>query len=354
MLRLAENVSLAPYTTFRIGGPARYFADIVSEAELLEALAFAADQRVPLFALGGGSNLLIPDAGFPGLVLHLKFAGCVEHHGAHVEAPAGMDWDALVYDLCGKGLCGMECLAGIPGLVGASPIQNIGAYGQEVAETIHTVRAYDRETGQFTTLTREDCGFSYRASIFNTSRRNRYFITRVSFVLSPEARPNLTYTDLRTHFAGVPSPTALDVYSAVRQIRRAKGMLLLPDGAEGVEDTRSAGSFFKNPIVPHSAVARIAQALSIPEASVPRYPAANGLVKLPAAWLVEQAGFHKGYTLGEAGISSRHTLALINRGHATFADIARLRDRILATVAARFHLTLEQEPVEPVSRDPAL
>ncbi len=346
-MHLLENVPLAPRTTFRIGGPARWLAEVRTEDDLTEALAFATTRNLPLFALGGGSNLLIPDGGFDGLVLHLDLQGSLERTGNLVDVPAGTDWDFLVRTLCEQNLCGMECLAGIPGLAGASPIQNIGAYGQEAAETIHTVRAYDRHTRQFVTLPREACRFAYRSSLFNTTARNRYFITRVTFALDPAARPNLTYADLRAHFAGNPNPTPLEVYTAVREIRRAKGMILLPDGAEGVDDTRSAGSFFKNPIVPASVVGTIAEALALPEESIPRYPAPGGMVKLPAAWLLERAGFHRAFAMGQAGISSRHTLALINRGNARYADLARLRDHIVATVQARFHLTLEQEPVEP-------
>jgi UDP-N-acetylmuramate dehydrogenase len=347
-MHIAEQVPLAPRTTLRIGGPARLFAEIATESSLLEALEYAATHQLPLFLLGGGSNLLVPDEGFPGLVLHIAIDGPVERRGDLFDVPAGIQWDAFVHHVCNLGISGIECLAGIPGLVGASPIQNIGAYGEEVSQTIHSVRAYDRHAQRFTTLTRDQCGFAYRESLFNTTQRNRYIITRVVFSLDPAATPNLSYADLRTHFARTPTPpTPLDVYHAVRKIRDAKGMLLPGSDSEASSDTRSAGSFFKNPMVPPSALAAIAEALSIPESAIPRYPAPDGQVKLPAAWLLDQAGFHKSYVLGEAGISSRHTLALINRGHATCADIIRLRDLILDTIRTRFHLVLEQEPVEP-------
>ena len=348
MVSITQDVPLAHRTTFGIGGPARFFAEIKSEDDLLEALRFAEFEALPLLILGGGSNLLIPDSGFPGIVLHLALTGPIEHDTNLIEAPAGTDWNQLVQKLCQQGMSGMECLAGIPGLVGASPIQNIGAYGQEVSQTFHAVRAYDREQRRFVTLTKEDCRFAYRQSIFNTTHRKRYIITRVTFALDPRATPNLSYPDLRSCFASAThTPTPLEVYEAVRTIRQAKGMLLLPSGAPGAEDTRSAGSFFKNPIVHPSALSCIATALKIPESSVPRYPASDGQIKLPAAWLLDQVGFHKSYIDGQAGISSRHTLALINRGQATYADIARLRDRIVQTVQSRFNLTLEQEPVEP-------
>jgi UDP-N-acetylmuramate dehydrogenase len=347
-MHIVQQTPLAPRTTLRIGGPARFFAEIATESDLLAALEYAAAHRLPLFVLGGGSNLLVPDEGFPGLVLHLAIDGPIERRGDLFDVPAGVHWDTFVRSVCELGISGIECLAGIPGLVGASPIQNIGAYGEDVSQTIHSVRAYDRHAGCFITLQRDQCGFAYRESLFNTTQRNRYIITRVVFSLDPAARPNLTYADLRSHFAGAATPpTPLDVYHAVRQIRDAKGMLLPDNDFEASPDTRSAGSFFKNPIVPLSALAVIAESLSIPESAIPRYPAPDGQVKLPAAWLLDQAGFHKSYVLGEAGISSRHTLALINRGHATCADIIRLRDRILDTIRTRFHLVLEQEPVEP-------
>ncbi len=349
-LQIQENVSLAPFTTLGIGGPARFFAEIRSEADLLEGVAFAKAHHLALFALGGGSNLLISDNGFPGLVLHLILGNPLSTGPAgprHVTlcAPAGLDWNTLVHHACTHNLSGMECLAGIPGLTGGAPIQNIGAYGQEVAETIESVRALDLHTGTFTELSKEDCRFGYRTSLFNSTGRGRYIVTAVTFRLSREAKPNLTYADLARHFAGR-QPTPLEVYHAVREIRRGKGMLLTP----GDPDSRSAGSFFKNPIIPIRQFEHLARSLGCDFTGIPHWPAASPgtspTIKLAAAWLLEQAGFHKGYTLGEAGISSRHTLALINRGHATYADLAALRDRIRSEIDARFNIALEQEPVE--------
>jgi len=343
MLEIQEQILLAPHTTLQIGGPARLYAEITTESDLLEALALAESRSLPVFILGGGSNLLVPDEGFDGLVLHLAITGPIVANGNLLEVPAGTEWDTLVRTLAEQGRSGMECLAGIPGLVGGAPIQNIGAYGQEAAETIHSVRAYDRHSREFVVLPRPACHFAYRSSLFNTTARNRYIVTSVTFALDPAARPNLTYADLRKHFGPEAQPTPIEVYHAVRHIRAAKGMLLV----EGDPDCRSAGSFFKNPIVSPSALAPIASALNIPEASIPCYPAPEGNLKLPAAWLLDQAGFHKSFTLGEAGISSKHTLALINRGHASYADIACLRTLIVETVATRFGIQLEQEPVEP-------
>lgn len=348
-LQIQENILLAPFTTLGVGGPARFFAEIRSEPELLEAVRFAKSNHLPLFTLGGGSNLLVSDSGFPGLILHLTLPFPVEFthcpHHVDLRAPTGLDWDTLVLHACTLNLSGMECLAGIPGLTGGSPIQNIGAYGQEVSQTIHSVRALDLHTGILTELSNEDCRFSYRSSLFNSTARGRYIVTAVTFRLARDAAPNLTYAELAKHFAGQ-QPTPLEVYHAVREIRRAKGMLLVP----GDPDARSAGSFFKNPVVPATHLEDIARSLHLDPTLIPHWPAPGQTsgpgAKLAAAWLIEQAGFRKGFTLGNAGISSRHTLALINRGSATHADLIALRDRIRSEVQQRFSITLEQEPVD--------
>jgi UDP-N-acetylmuramate dehydrogenase len=349
-LQIQEQVTLAPFTTFRIGGPARFFCEVGTEEALLEAVRFARERGLRIFVLGGGSNLLISDAGFDGLVLHLAIDAPTQtvSAGATVEyqVAAGTDWDAFVLSVCEQGITGVECLAGIPGLVGGSPIQNIGAYGQEAADTIDSVRALDLESMEFVTLSRDACGFSYRHSIFNTTHRDRYIVTQVVFRFDSAATPKLTYADLTKHFAVQiafgETPTPIQIYRAVREIRHGKGMLLV----DGEQDCRSAGSFFKNPIVPATTLAGIATALNLDPATIPHWPAGEGQIKLPAAWLLERAGFVKGFALGEAGISSRHTLALINRGQATANDIARLRNTIQQEVSARFNITLEQEPVQ--------
>lgn len=352
-IRVQEQVSLAPYTTFRIGGPARYFCEVASEAELVEAVQFARQHDLKLFILGGGSNLLVGDDGFDGLVIRIAIDDPIEFAPAgrfiNCTATAGTDWNAFVLHQCEQGISGVECLAGIPGSVGGTPVQNVGAYGQEVASTITAVRAFDLEAHAFVTLTHDQCGFAYRHSIFNTSHRGRYIVTAVTFRFDRDARPNLTYADLQRHFAdwaaNRPAPTPLDVYHAVRAIRHGKGMLIV----EGEADCRSAGSFFKNPVVPPSTLDRIAANLHLPVSEIPHWAAADGQIKLPAAWLLEKAGFTKGFALGHAGISSRHTLALINRGHATAADILALRDLISSQVHSRFGIRLEQEPVQPDS-----
>jgi UDP-N-acetylmuramate dehydrogenase len=359
--QIREQVLLAPYTTLRIGGPARFFCDVHTEAELVEAVQFARQRNLAVFVLGGGSNLLISDSGFDGLVLHIAIDAPAQAHSSDnfvdYTVAAGTDWDSFVHHICEQGISGIECLAGIPGTVGGTPVQNVGAYGQEVANTITQVRALDLsanlnpvdhnlddlETLAFVTLTHEQCRFAYRRSLFNTTHRNRYIVTQVTFRFDRTATPNLTYPDLQRHFANqAHPPTPIEIYHAVREIRHGKGMLIV----EGEPDCRSAGSFFKNPIVPEPTLAAIAAALNFPAEKIPHWPAGPGSIKLPAAWLLEQAGFRKGFTFGAAGISTRHTLALINRGHATAVDIAALRDTIQHEVHRRFNIQLEQEPVQ--------
>jgi len=340
-MHFQEQVPLAPYTTFNIGGPARYFAEAASEEEILEAVHFARAYELPLFILGGGSNLLVADEGFPGLVLHVANKG-IEQQADTFRVAAGEDWDHFVSHAVERSYAGIECLAGIPGTVGGTPVQNVGAYGQEVSETIAAVRVLDLKTLRFEDLSPKACGFAYRRSIFNGTERGRYLVTQVDYALSKDGTPRIAYADLKKHFisAGAESaaPSLDEVSTAVRSIRHQKGMLIVPNDP----DCRSAGSFFKNPVISAAHYARI---VAQQNAEVPHYPAPNGEVKLPAAWLLDQAGFHKGYTLGQAGISSRHTLALINKGQAKAADILALRDKIIAEVEAKFEIHLEPEPV---------
>lgn len=337
-MQLREQVALAPYTTFSIGGPARWFAEAEDENSVVEAVRFARERGAPLFVLGGGSNLLVADEGFPGLVLHIALKG-VEQKGDMFHAAAGENWDDFVSLAIERGYGGLECLAGIPGSVGGTPVQNVGAYGQEVSGTIASVRVLDLNHLTFSELPAAACGFAYRRSIFNSSHRGRFVVTRVSLRLRRNANPVLSYADLKRYFAGrATPPTLAEAAAAVREIRHAKGMLLV----EGEADCRSAGSFFKNPVVPEKMYDEIAATAAF---AVPRYAATRGFVKIPAAWLVEQAGYHKGYVLGDVAVSSRHALALINRGGATARGVVALRDQIVASVAAKFQIRLEPEPV---------
>jgi UDP-N-acetylmuramate dehydrogenase len=337
-MRIEENRPLAPFTTFGIGGPARWFVQAVSEDEIAEAVAWARERSVPLFVLGGGSNLLVADAGFDGLVLHVALRGIAMEQGS-VRAAAGEPWEHCVQRSLDASWAGLECLAGIPGTVGGTPVQNVGAYGQEVAPVIERVRTFDIEERSFVEFTAAECGFSYRRSRFNTTDRGRFIVTRVDFRLTPGGAPALRYPELRhavqaAHPAAEPS--LAEVAAIVRRIRQSKGMLIV----EGDLDCRSAGSFFKNPVVSTELLQESAAC------NAPSFPAgAEGCVKIPAAWLIEKAGFGKGYTLGNAGISSRHTLALVNRSGATAREILALAEKISAAVEAQFSIRLEREPV---------
>jgi UDP-N-acetylmuramate dehydrogenase len=342
-MEFQQHVSLAPFTTFEIGGPAAWFAEATAESDIETAIEFATDRKLRLFVLGGGSNVLISDAGFDGLVLHIALRG-VDRHGAVLSAAAGEDWDAFVARSVDAGLAGIECLSGIPGTVGGTPVQNVGAYGQEVSRTVCSVRAFDRKALQWVDLSNPDCGFAYRRSRFNQGPdRDRFIVTRVTYELEENVPASVTYADLKHYFndQGVANPCLQQVRDAVLRIRLGKGMVVTPDNPE----RRSAGSFFKNPVISASKLPHIAEAARISEADVPRYPAGTGEVKLPAAWLLEHAGFVKGYRKGAAAVSTRHTLALTNQGGATAADIAALRDAIQARVRRLFDISLEPEPV---------
>lgn len=353
---MEENKPLAPFTTFGIGGPARWFVEAGSEDEIVEATGWAQERGLALLVLGGGSNLLVADAGFDGLVLRVGLRGIVvdapeSKSGASVQriyqVAAGEDWDRFVERTVDDDCAGVECLAGIPGTVGGTPVQNVGAYGQEVALVIERVRVFDLKEREFQEFSAEECGFSYRRSRFNSTDRERYIVTRVSYRLIEGGEPTLRYADLqraiRESSRDRRQPSLVEVAASVRRIRQTKGMLLV----EGDSDCRSAGSFFKNPVVSEEQVRRIA---AVSAKQPPRFPAGPGAanagrVKLLAAWLIEQAGFAKGYTLGAAGVSSRHALALVNRGGARAEEVLLLAGQINAAVEARFGIRLEMEPV---------
>jgi len=286
-----------------------------------------------LFVLGGGSNLLVRDEGFAGLVVKMSVMGVKELGDGLVEVGAGESWDGFVTYCVERRFAGVECLAGIPGSVGGTPVQNVGAYGQEVSETIEGVRVLDRLTGEFLELGKAACRFRYRESLFNTDVPGRYVVTKVRFKLRMDGEPTLKYAELKQR-VGESAVSLAEVARLVREIRRGKGMLIV----EGDPDCRSAGSFFKNPVVAEELLERIG-------GDVPHWPAGEGLVKIPAAWLLEHAGFVKGFGDGTVGISSRHTLALVNRGGATFADVEKLEWEIVAKVWEHFGVGLVREPV---------
>jgi UDP-N-acetylmuramate dehydrogenase len=344
-MTVLENVFLAPLTTLKVGGPARYFTEPKSAAEVAEAVNFARSKDLPLFVLGGGSNLVVSDTGWPGLVLKLAIPGIderTENGKTLFEVGAGEGWDRFVARAVAKNCAGVECLSGIPGSVGGTPVQNVGAYGQEVSETIESVLVFDLNDGQVRELCAQACGFQYRTSIFNTSERGRFIILRVTYALTPDGKPRIEYTDLKKHFAGFQNtPSLTSTREAVRRIRAAKAMLITP----GDEDCRSAGSFFKNPVLSadqYDELTRRARAKSL---QVPSYPALDSQKKVSAAWLVEHSGFSKGYSSGQVGISRKHALAIVNRGEATAADILGLKDHIQQRVDELWNIHLEPEPV---------
>ncbi|MGB8030033.1 MAG: UDP-N-acetylmuramate dehydrogenase [Terracidiphilus sp.] len=343
-MQIKERQLLAPFTTFGIGGPARWFVEAASETEIAEASDWARGRGVPLFVLGGGSNVLIADEGFSGLVLHVGLKG-IERDGERFRVAAGEEWEHCVQQAIGADCAGMECLAGIPGTVGGTPVQNVGAYGQEAASMIERVRAFDLVERGFVEFSNPECGFAYRRSRFNSTDKGRYIVTRVDYRLRQNGAPLIAYHDLKAHFADwATAPTLAETADAVRSIRRSKGMLLV----DGDPDCRSAGSFFKNPTVTEEVAERVRKIAARAGVPLRVFTAEDGLVKIPAAWLIEQAGFKKGYTMeaagGAAGISSRHTLALVNRGGGTAKEILALAEKISAAVESRFGIWLEMEP----------
>lgn len=340
-------MELASRTTLHLGGPAGRFAEPASEAELVETMRAAGDD---VLVLGGGSNVVVADAGFPGLVVAVTTKGIERADGGErvvLTVQAGEDWDAFVAHCVAEGLAGVECLSGIPGSVGATPIQNVGAYGQDVAETIVGVRALDRETGEVVALDREACDFGYRSSAFKRAP-GRHVVLAVSFALerSTDSKP-LRYVELaRTLGVSVGARAPLPaVREAVLGLRRGKGMVVDP----GDPDSVSAGSFFTNPILTWKEFRvlerRVAERLG-PDARLPRFPEEDGRIKTSAAWLIERAGFTKGHGDPRTiAISSKHTLALTNRGAGTTADLVALAREIVAGVEDVFGVELVPEPV---------
>jgi len=341
-----ENIPLAPLTTFGIGGPARFFVEAQSISDVEEAVALARARELPLFVLGGGSNLVVADSGWPGLMLKIAIAGI--DRGSESEGKitfdvgAGEVWDRFVSHAVVAKCAGVECLSGIPGSVGGTPVQNVGAYGQEVSQTIESVQVFDLKDGQVRELCNEACGFSYRSSIFNTGERGRFIILRVRYSLAAGGSAHAEYADLKRHFAGWETPPNLaETREAVRHIRALKGMLIVP----GDPDCQSAGSFFKNPVVSAEKHADLNARASAKGLAIPSYPALEKNHKISAAWLVEKSGFTRGYGFGHVGISSKHALAIVNRGGGTAAEVLALKEQIQQRVEEIWGVRLEPEPV---------
>ncbi|KNB50082.1 UDP-N-acetylmuramate dehydrogenase [Streptomyces caatingaensis] len=341
-----HDTPLAPLTTFRLGGPVTRLITAVTDDEVIAAVREADDAGVPLLIIGGGSNLVISDKGFEGTALRIATTG-FSLDGTRLELAAGENWSDAVARTVEAGLAGVECMAGIPGSAGATPIQNVGAYGQEVSATITEVVAYDRRAREVVVLPSAECGFSYRHSRFKQDP-SRYVVLRVRFALEDAGGLSAPLRYAETARAlGVAAGDRVPLAAAretVLRLRAGKGMVLDPED----HDTWSAGSFFTNPVLTaaeHAAfLARVADRLGA-DVAPPAYPAGDGLVKTSAAWLIDKAGFTKGYGSGPARISTKHTLALTNRGSATTEDLLALAREVRDGVRAAFGVTLVNEPV---------
>ncbi|MBI4250242.1 UDP-N-acetylmuramate dehydrogenase [Candidatus Uhrbacteria bacterium] len=345
-MTIKEHINLAEYTTFRVGGPARFFVIVATEQELVEALRFADAKSLSVFILGGGSNILVSDNGFDGLVIKNEIRGMSikeADEGVLCTAAAGEDWDTFVAGSVAQGLSGLELLSGIPGTVGAAPVQNIGAYGSSVSHAITEVRAYDRQTGSFLSLAPAECHFSYRSSVFK-KEQGRYGIVAVTFNLS-RLQPSLpSYPDLVMLFAQSASPSVAEIRSAVLSTRAKKGMVILP----GYESFRSAGSFFKNPIMTALDFTALQERTKAQKTEwrcrTPWYwNMPDGTIKVSAACLIQQAGFSRGFRDGRAGLSDKHALAIVNYGGATGEEIKEFSKKIQHNVKQNFGVILEPE-----------
>lgn len=343
VITIKENYPLRELTTFKIGGGARYYTEVRHEHEIIEALEFAKDRSLDLFVLGGGSNLLISDAGFPGLVIHNKITGlesCRNGDSVLVTANAGHDWDAFTKFCTEHSWQGVECLSGIPGTVGAAPVQNIGAYGQSAENVVEEVRAIYKSTGSPVILRNHECGFGYRKSIFNTDAAGRYIITGVAFRLAASGGCHVTHHDLKRYFSSTENTTPVQVRDAVLEIRNSKGLLVL----DGYERLNSAGSFFKNPVVSRDLFKCIEKKVHDMGGCENWYwPQTSGEVKISAACLIQIAGFIRGYRSGNVGISPRHALVLLNYGNATAVEVIEFARQIKEQVREKLGVTLKPE-----------
>ncbi|MGC8494208.1 MAG: UDP-N-acetylmuramate dehydrogenase [Syntrophobacteraceae bacterium] len=341
--KVEENFPLWPLTTFGVGGPAKYYVSVDSEAHALEALEFAEKRGCPLLLLGGGSNVLINDEGFPGLVIRNGIKGVTsrtEGDYSLIHACSGECWQEFVDWCVSEDLQGLECLSGIPGAVGACPVQNVGAYGQEVSETIAAIRALEIKTGKAVLLENEDCRFGYRTSIFNSTAEGKYMITGVTFRLKRNGKPANVRSAPAGQLGGDPGLTVRHVRDRVIDIRAAKGLLMRPD----YEYFRCAGSFFKNPVLSAERFEETSQCIK--KAGVctfSSWPLDTGEVKVAAAALIQNAGFYPGYREGNVGLSPRHALILIAHSGATAREIVEFAEKVQGAVREKFGVLLEPE-----------
>jgi UDP-N-acetylmuramate dehydrogenase len=339
-----EQVALAPLTTLGVGGPARYLTDARDVSSLVAALGWAEKRELRVRLLGGGSNIVVSDRGTDGLVIRVSLAGVEVSEGPRevlVRAGSGEVWDELVELTIRRDWAGLECMSGIPGRVGAVPIQNVGAYGQEVGERIHKVHAFDRATGREVDLGPATCRFGYRDSLFKSREPGRYIVLGVTFALTAGGTPTVRHAELAQTLARETAdpPTLARVRDAVLVLRRNKSMLWDPTDENG----RSCGSFFVNPVVDGAVLGEIERRMDA--ASMPRFPQPDGRTKLSAAWLIEQSGFPRGTRDGAVGLSQHHALAIVCRPSATAAGVVEFAHRIRQSVLERSGIPLEPEPV---------
>ncbi len=346
---IATDVALAPMTTLGVGGPARYFADIDGVMALTDAFRWASDNSIDIHVLGDGSNLVVSDSGFDGLVLRISSEGvATATHGDEVKvtAAAGENWDGLVERCVSRDLGGVECLSGIPGRVGAAPIQNIGAYGQELSSVVEAVRCFDRHSGVMVTFDNGACEFGYRMSRFKSDPERRFVVVEVTFALAQGAPPEIRYRDIADRLCTdgrETDPSLAEVRETVLDVRRSKSMVL----DDGDPNSRSAGSFFVNPVVDTGRLEEVresAAVLGVDPATMPAWATGDGRSKLSAAWLIEHSGFGRGYGDGPAGLSANHTLAIVNRGDATASDIVSVAARVRLGVRSEFGVEISPEP----------
>lgn len=341
-----KSVMLSDFTTIKLGGAANMFVECVCDDDILKSLTFAREKKIRFQVLGGGSNSVFSDEGFDGVVLFINSKG-IEKSGDTFSVKAGERWDDFVKFAVGLGFSGVECLSGIPGSAGATPIQNVGAYGQEVADVIVCVRAIDTESLKFVEFSKVDCDFSYRSSRFKSADRNRFVITDVSFKLNAAGAAEIKYKELNDFLGTYEGFNLLEngkdklaaVRDAVIAIRRGKGMVYDECDAESF----SCGSFFTNPVLNEKEFDDfifVCKSLNVEARS---FKVGEGY-KVSAAWLIEKAGFEKGFTENGVGISSKHTLAIVNRGGTT-RELIDFAERIRMSVFEKFKIELVREPV---------
>ncbi len=349
MTKFASDVPLAGLTTLRVGGPARLLAGAARPSEIYGCIELARQKKLPFIVLGGGTNVVVSDAGFPGMVIQVEDDVCDIGDGGQivrVEVGAGLEWDRFVGRMVEANLAGIECMSGIPGRAGGVPIQNVGAYGQEVAQTIDQVTVLDTCSGKVMQLRDADCGFGHRTSHFKTKWKNRYVVLRIAFRLRRCGYGTIAYADLEQQIfgrGGGDKPTLQEIRGAVIEIRRQKSMVI----DEADENRRSVGSFFVNPVIDRPALEQAqhrARELA-PGTVMPVFETEPGRAKLSAAWLIEHAGFPRGYSRGRVGLSTRHALAIVNKGDASAAEIVAFAARVRRGVFDRFGIWLEPEAV---------